>query len=235
MKTISKALYVVLAVLLALALPAAALASASVPKENCWGSRTDAVSQSTLSDLNAIDLNLKKNCSGARICVVLESSIGGDSIENYASEIINKWQIGSEEAKNGVLVLMVLDDKDYLIVPGEGLKDVFTATALTDISLNYCEPFFRTGDYDKAVAETCRTLNKRICAHYGVDPSASFEPEVSDEPQNLGNLDIFELFNLGLSCTSCSSCGSVKGIIITLIIIYIVLQVFKGSRRRNKH
>ncbi len=128
------------------------------------------LSESTRDYITERNYNLESNCSGAQIFVVVVGSTGSQKITEYASDLFTKKRIGSADEDNGVLILMVTDDRDYMIVRGKGLDKVLDSAVLTEICRERIEPYFGDRDYDTAVRETFKRLNECICTHYGADP-----------------------------------------------------------------
>ena len=81
----------------------------------------------------------------AEICVVTSEDFpAGDHIE--ATNLFNKWGLGSKELKNGLLIILSKSQRKYSIVTGYGLEEF-----LPDATLNAFTPDmknnFRAGDY----------------------------------------------------------------------------------------
>ena len=190
--------------------------------------QTGVISSATKTYITERNKNLEQNCKGAQMCVVVLDSIGWADIEEYAADVFSSWQIGRKGEDNGVLILMLIGDQNYWIMPGTGLENVLTTAALSSIINVYCEPNFAQGDYDTAVLKTFTRLNELICQDYGVNPegvgsgSGSFSSGGSGSTTNADNggagnslyggscsdvhLPHYYSCNSCRSCTSCSSC-----------------------------
>jgi uncharacterized protein len=132
------------------------------------------ISDSTKTYITERNMNLEQNCKGAQMCVVVLDSIGfGTDIEEYAADVFSSWQIGRSGEDNGVLILMLIGDQNYWIMPGTGLENVLTTAALSTVINVYCEPSFAEQDYDTAVLKTFTRLNELICQDYGVNPEGT--------------------------------------------------------------
>ena len=64
---------------------------------------------------------------GAQIVVVTLDSTGSDAIDDYSYDLFNKWGIGDADKQNGLLILLAIDDDDYYVLPGTGLRSKFSA------------------------------------------------------------------------------------------------------------
>lgn len=87
------------------------------------------------------------------IFVVALPSIGYDAIEDFATELFNTWGIGEADTDNGVLVLLVLDQRAVRIETGYGMESVFPDALCMTVIQNSMIPHFREGDYSIGVYE----------------------------------------------------------------------------------
>ncbi|HYC82988.1 MAG TPA: TPM domain-containing protein, partial [Candidatus Paceibacterota bacterium] len=100
--------------------------------------------------------------TGNEIAVVTVTSLGGDTIENYAVELFEEWGIGKEREDNGVLMLVALEEREMRIEVGYGLEGALTDAQSYWIINNELKPAFQRGDYaaginagvDKVIAAT---------------------------------------------------------------------------------
>ncbi len=143
-----------------------AAANNSSREESCRD-EAGVLSEKTIDFIAERNRYLAANCSGAEIFVMTVRSLDGDTIEHYASAVMRKQQIGSANEKNGVLLLLAIEDNEYTVIPGSGLADILSPAVLTEINACSCQPWFEIGDYDTAVLETVRKLNEAILAGCG--------------------------------------------------------------------
>ncbi|MCU0363800.1 MAG: TPM domain-containing protein [Bacteroidales bacterium] len=68
-----------------------------------------------------------------QVVVLTLSTIGGESIEDYANRVFNEWKLGQRGKDNGVLILVVPDDRQMRIEVGYGLEGV-----LPDLNHQVC-------------------------------------------------------------------------------------------------
>ena len=178
------------------------------------------ISESTKNYIADRNRNLETNCSGAQMCVVVLDSIGYADIEEYAYDLFNTWKIGRSGEDNGVLILMLIGDQNYWIMPGTGLERILTTDVLSGVIDVYCEPSFAAGDYDTAVKKTFSRLNELICGEYGKNPngtgsgSGGFIGGGSTQPYNgsgsvppSSSCSDIHLPNY-YSCRSCGACSA---------------------------
>ena len=110
------------------------------------------LSLSTEDHIISVNDELYARC-GAQIVVACVNTTGNTAIDDYAYKLFNKWEIGDKEQKNGVLVLLSIDDNNYYALQGKGLENLLSSGTLKVLLDQYLEPFFSTGDYDTGVKE----------------------------------------------------------------------------------
>ena len=96
----------------AAALCPAALAAASLPdlpKDECVVDDANILSDSTTQTIVDLNNQLEQSCSGAQIGVLTVDYTGNYSTEDYATQAVNAWGIGSASENNGVLILLVME------------------------------------------------------------------------------------------------------------------------------
>jgi len=86
-----------------------------------------------------------------QIAVLTVHSIGGQSIEEFATGVMDKWKLGQKGKDNGVLIIVVPDDRKMRIEVGYGLEGTLTDVQSSRIIRNLMTPAFKNGDYDGGV------------------------------------------------------------------------------------
>jgi uncharacterized protein len=89
---------------------------------------------------------LEKDTS-SEVAVVTVKSLDGDSIEDYAVRLFEKWGIGKKGKDNGVLFLVGLDDRKMRIEVGYGLEPIITDGRAGKIRDDDVIPRFKKNDY----------------------------------------------------------------------------------------
>ena len=194
-----KLILLITAILLALAFPLRMPERVRAHSGGYLIDEVGAVDEKTRDHITERNNNLRASCSGAEIFVAVVSSCGPKGVDGYAAELFESRRVGDPDEKNGVLLLLAVDDLDYTIVVGDGLKGTLTTAVLTGIFRNELEPFFAAGDYAGAVRESFRRLNERVAGHYGADPNgyAGDSPAEAREDERGG-------------CASCSGFGAIS-------------------------
>ena len=64
--------------------------------------------------------------TGAQIVVVTMNTLGGENLEEDANRLFRAWGIGDRQKNNGVLLLIVKEDRRFRIEVGYGLEGTIT-------------------------------------------------------------------------------------------------------------
>ena len=99
---------------------------------------------------------------GAQIVFVTVDTVGNASIDDYALELFNAWDIGDAQKQNGFLVLMAIDDDNYYALPGTGLDLELSAGVIKQYLDEHLEPDFADKDYDAGARKLFDALFERI-------------------------------------------------------------------------
>jgi len=89
--------------------------------------------------------------SGNQIAIVVIPSLDGEAIEEYSLSIARSWGIGTDTNDNGVLLLVVKDDRQLRIEVGTGLEGALTDAQSNRIIRNDITPLFREGKYYEGI------------------------------------------------------------------------------------
>lgn len=138
---------------------------------------TGVLTQQTKDYIVAKNNSLYDQC-GAQVVVACVKSTGNTTIGDYAQAMFKSWAIGDSKTNNGVLILLAIEDNDYYILQGDGIKTSFPTGEIKVILADYMEPEFATGNYDAAVANTF----ERVIAHF----EAAYGIEVVEAPSRTG-------------------------------------------------
>lgn len=87
----------------------------------------------------------------AEVAVVLLNSIGYDDIDDFATKLFKYWGIGKNEKNNGLLFLLVEDQKQMVFRTGSGIEGVFPDVILSRIIRNDISPELKNGNLDAGI------------------------------------------------------------------------------------
>ncbi|MEI6636862.1 MAG: TPM domain-containing protein [Planctomycetota bacterium] len=83
--------------------------------------------------------------AGGDLVVVVIRTTGERPHRAFATELFNRWQLGSAERNDGLLIFVALDDRKAEIVLGDGLDDPLQMKASQQIMDNVLIPEFKAG------------------------------------------------------------------------------------------
>jgi len=115
------------------------------------------LSEATRRSLATI-LKAHEDRTGNQIAVLTIPTIGGEDIEEYAVEVFNTWELGQENRDNGVLIVVVPNDRRMRIEVGYGLEATLTDALAGRIIRSVMTPKFKNGDYDAGLAEGVKAV-----------------------------------------------------------------------------
>jgi uncharacterized protein len=110
------------------------------------------LSSATRERLTAV-MKAHEEATGEQIAVLTIPTIGGESVEEYATRAFESWKLGQKGKDNGVLVLIVPKDRKMRIEVGYGLEGTLTDVAASRIIRNAMTPQFQAGNYDKGTED----------------------------------------------------------------------------------
>ena len=89
---------------------------------------------------------------GAQVVVAVVDTLGGLDINTYATDLYEKWEIGSKEYDNGLLILLSTGENEIWIETGYGLEGALPAGRLKRIIERDMIPSFKANDYNEGIA-----------------------------------------------------------------------------------
>jgi uncharacterized protein len=89
--------------------------------------------------------------TGNQLAVLTVPTLEGESIEDYAVAVFAAWKLGKKGKDNGVLIIVVPNERRMRIEVGYGLEGTLTDGAAGRIIRNAMAPRFKAGDYDGGV------------------------------------------------------------------------------------
>lgn len=157
---------------------------AQKPVPELWGQRVhdDAhVLKSETVDLLEKQLKVYEDSTSNQIAILLVQSLDGDVLEDYSIRVVEKWNLGTKEKDNGVLLLIAVDDHKMRIEVGHGLEGVLTDAQSNRIIRNEIAPNFRREDYDAGVLAGVDGIIKSIGGEYKADDDIAVVSPSSDD------------------------------------------------------
>ncbi|MFO7665742.1 MAG: YgcG family protein [Desulfobacterales bacterium] len=118
--------------------------------------------------------------TGNQIAILTVPSLGGENIEEYASTVFGAWKLGQKGRDNGVLVIVVPNDRRMRIEVGYGLEGTLTDLVAGRIIRNIMAPLFKKGDFDGGLEGAVKAIIGTL--------EGSEVQEISDSASPKGNI-----------------------------------------------
>jgi uncharacterized protein len=115
--------------------------------------------------LNEQLVSLDKSSSN-QIAIATISTLNGGNLEEVANATFRDWKIGNAKTNNGILILVVKDDKKVRIEVGYGLEGAIPDGIAGSIIRNDMRPYFQQGDYYHGLVKAVESLSKAAVGDY---------------------------------------------------------------------
>lgn len=138
-----------LLILGALVLSCLAIYAQSLPVVEIHRRVTDQTGTLSESSVQSLEDKLQRfeEQTSNQVAVLMIPSLGGESLEDYSMQVAEKNKFGKKGRDNGVLVIIVKDDRQMRIEVGYGLEGVLPDAISDQIIRNIMIPQFREGDF----------------------------------------------------------------------------------------
>lgn len=106
--------------------------------------------------------------AGFALVIATVSTIGEESIEEYASLLYEKWKIGAEGKDEGALVLLSMEQRKIRIEVGYGAEGYLNDSKTGRLLDNHCIPYLKKGDYSGGLLSLAAALAKEVEKEKGI-------------------------------------------------------------------
>ena len=86
-------------------------------------------------------------------------SLEDEPLEDFAIRVVDTWKLGQKGADNGILVLVVRDERQIRIEVGYGLEGVVPDILAKRIISDLMVPQFRQGDFGAGISAAVESLD----------------------------------------------------------------------------
>lgn len=107
-----------------------------------------------------------------QIAVLLIPSLEGDSLEDYSIRVAEKWKVGQKGKNNGVILLIVKNDRRIRIEVGYGLEGVLPDAMAGAIIRQEIAPRFRVGQFYQGIDAGLDAIMAVTRGEYKARPAA---------------------------------------------------------------
>ncbi|MCD2423784.1 TPM domain-containing protein [Niabella pedocola] len=164
----------------------------STPSFNYVSNPDGILSSSTVAEING-HLKRLEDSTTDQVAVVVLQSIGKKVPRDFAMELLRYWGVGRKDKNNGVLMLLVMDQRRMEFEVGYGLEGKLTDLVSKQIQEDYMVPYAKQGNYDAAVLngvqQVVQLLSGTVIAGaYGeAVPDAAIPLDVPAQAPSYGN------------------------------------------------
>lgn len=110
---------------------------------------------------------------GSQLAVLIISSTGSDTIENFSLSVAEKNKLGRNKTDDGLLLLIAKDDRKARIEVGYGLEGAVPDALASRIIREYLTPKFRQGDFFGGIRDSLDALKKLVDGEILPEPMTS--------------------------------------------------------------
>jgi uncharacterized protein len=107
-------------------------------------------------------LKAHEEATSNQIVVLTVRTIQPEGVEEYAVDVFNNWKLGQKVHNNGVLVVVVPQDRKMRIEVGYGLEPVLTDAMAGAIIRDVMTPAFKRADYDAGLQDGVAAIIARL-------------------------------------------------------------------------
>jgi uncharacterized protein len=133
------------------------------------------LSQLACDSINSMLYNLERK-TGIETAVVVLPSIGDAEIQNFAYQLGRKWGVGKKKNNNGLVLLLVIDQRKITFATGYGLEGDLPDAICKRIQTKAMIPSFHQNDWNtglvRGVKYICGTLDGSMSANDDEDDDA---------------------------------------------------------------
>ena len=132
-----------------LVLSASQILSQNIPIPELKDPVTDLTGTLELYEIDLLQQKLIsfQNNNGSQLVIVIISTTGNESIEEYSMRLAENWKIGSAEKDDGIILLIAKNDRTLRIEVGYGLEEKVTDAEAGFIINDIIVPEFKNGDF----------------------------------------------------------------------------------------
>lgn len=118
------------------------------------------LTEGDVSTLNVLLQDIEDKTGVQYAIVVLNSIDYSYDAFTFAFDLFQLWGIGEKDKDNGLLLLIIIDSRDWRFITGYGIEAVLTDALLKNIGENILVPHFREYNYGTGLIETTKKISE---------------------------------------------------------------------------
>ena len=152
---------------------------------------TNILSAAATDSIDRMLYNLEQR-TGIEIAPVIVPSIGAEDCYDFSHKLLNEWGVGKKETNNGLVILLVTDQRCVHFYTGYGLEGDLPDAICKRIQMKYMVPYFKDNNWSKGMVEGIYAITQQL---QGVEMVA---PDTEDEDGLMILLAIFGVMIVGI-------------------------------------
>lgn len=149
----------------------------------------------------------------AEVAVVAVGSIGSEDVFEFSHSLFQRWGIGEKDRNNGLLIFLVLDQREIRFITGYGVEGVLPDALCRRIQEHYMVPSFREDDWDAGmvagVAVVCELL-RGTELYFGAEEEEFTMADAIAIFTSMGVFGLLIMLVIYLAQPKCRVCGKRK-------------------------
>lgn len=142
----------------------------SVPQLKYWATDlTNTLSEQQLENLN-YRLKAFQDSTSDQVVVLMIATLENYPLDYYSMDVAEKNKIGTKKHDNGVLFLIVKNDKKMRIEVGYGLEGALPDALSSSIIRNVIAPYFRQEEYYNGISAGVNAIMLAVKGEYKAVP-----------------------------------------------------------------
>ena len=155
--------------------------------------------------------------TSAQIVVATVDTLDGASIEEYSVELLRKWGVGSKEKNNGLLILLVPNERKIRVEVGYGLEGKINDAKAGEFINQYAVPHLKNNDWDNGIHDLYSVILSEVYSEYGAEAPEDVK-EVAGKIKDYDHNTLDDMVTIFIS--------------VVVIIVSVVLSIFVRRRPR---
>ncbi len=119
------------------------------------------LSQQAKNEINRL-LYALEDSTGIQTVVITVPSIGEEDCFDFSHQLLNQWGVGQQGKNNGLVILLVTDQRCIQFYTGYGLEGDLPDAIAKRIQTTEMLPYLRQGNWDQAMIVGVRAVYNRL-------------------------------------------------------------------------
>lgn len=116
-----------------------------------------------------------QRATGVQIALVTLATLGDQPIEDFSSKLFHNWGIGQKDSSEGVMLVLVVNDRKSRIEVGYGLEQ-YLPDGLVGMVLRGMRPQLQARDYGAALLQAAQAMGAAVAKGKGVELTENPRP-----------------------------------------------------------